>query len=549
MARPWDFTDFPAGEILAPTPGDRVVVKAFRRDEPTKTDFAAVECVRRNVCATSENKCDDCALNRFVCPEYCAMYETVWRAVENPARKSDDGERRNERTRKTKKNKETTMENERTQTDAQNLESETAPTPFEPKVGERYRFDGLDGAFVFEPVDAEPRSDEHCLECAFCGLDGADCETCACDAPRRSDGLNVVAVRVADEPNDDEAPETEDAEANRRKAWERKIRELEAAEDECEKMERLAKDIAKSLKKRREKLAAKRREYTRNGSEEYDERDETPLLTLAEQISAQEAAAALESGANVAQTLEAMSRAATQPLQKVDLSNWESAPVAVLENSLPAALYETVAENFQDLGELSAWLDDPERVKIGISAKKVEAIQEAFRRLFEPLERAEEEKAERLAREREERRKADDETDGAPRLTRGEYKEIAETFKAAANVDPETTPPEIDRAWFVDARRRAFKTPGTFTRDDLERTRGVAVWLEARRVAIKAEIDEAIRTVEAAILAGSPPEEIDPATFAKIATKWKSTHTLDRDDAATLRRYFRATEATAPNAA
>ncbi|MBP3557178.1 MAG: hypothetical protein J6K20_05670 [Thermoguttaceae bacterium] len=314
-------------------------------------------------------------------------------------------------------------------------------------------------------------------------------------------------------------------------------------------MERLAKDIAKSLKKRREKLAAKRREYTRNGSEEYDERDETPLLTLAEQISAQEAAAALESGANVAQTLEAMSRAATQPFQKIDLSNWESAPVAVLENSLPAALYETVAENFQDLGELSAWLDDPERVKIGISAKKVEAIQEAFRRLFEPLERAEEEKAERLAREREERRKADDETDGAPRLTRGEYKEIAETFKAAANVDPETTPPEIDRAWFVDARRRAFKTPGTFTRDDLERTRGVAVWLEARRVAIKAEIDEAVRTVEAAILAGSSPEEIDPATFAKIATKWKSTHTLDRDDAATLRRYFRATEATAPNAA
>ena len=547
MAQPLDFTDFPAGEILAPTPGDRVVVKAFRRDGPTKTEFAAVECVRRNVCATSENKCDDCALNRFVCPEYCAMYETVWRAVENPARKPDD-ERRNERTRKTKKNKETTMENERTQNNAQNLDRETAPTPFEPKVGERYRFEGIDGDFAFEPIDAEPRSDEHCLACAFCGLDGADCETCACDSTRRSDGLNVVAVRVV-ETNADDATETEDAEANRRKAWERKIRELESAEDECEKMERLAKDIAKSLKKRREKLAAKRREYTRNGSEEYDERDETPLLTLAEQISAQEAAAALESGANVAETLEAMGRAATQPLQKVDLSNWESAPVAVLENMLTPAIYDAVAENFQDLGELSAWLDDPERIKIGLSAKKVEAVQEAFRRLFEPLERAEEEKAERLAREREERRKEEGETSAPERLTRGEYKEIAETFKAAANVDPETTPPEIDRAWFVDARRRAFKTPGTFTRDDLERTRGVAVWLESRRVAIKAEIDEAIRTVETAILAGSPPSEVDPEKFAKIATKWKSTQTLDRDDAATLRRYFKAVDAPEPNVA
>lgn len=454
MAQPLDFTKFPAGEILAPTLGERVVVKGFRRDAPTKIDFAAVECVRRNVCATSETKCADCALNRFVCPECCAMYETVWRAVENPARGIW---RRDAPKRKTKREKDAAMKCEPLQTDVERLESETAP------------------------------------------------------------GDDLSAER-------------------RREAWENKIRELAAAEDECEQMERLAREIAKSLKKRREKLAAKRREHTRNGSREYDERDETPLLTLAEQISAQEAAA-LETGANVAATLEAMNRAATQPFQKIDLSNWEDAPVAALENALSPVIYAALSERFQTLGELSAWLDDSNRAKIGLAPKKIEAIQEAFRRLFEPLERAEEEKAERLAREREERR---DETSASERLTRDEYKEIAETFKAALTVDPATAPPEVDRVWFADASRRAFKEPGSFTREDLKRTRVVAGWVAARRDAIGAEIDEAIRTVEAAILAGSPPEPIAPGVFAEIATRWKSSRALDRDDATTLRRYFKA---------
>lgn len=76
-----DFTQFPQDEIFAPTPGERFFVATARRDAPDETAVALVECVKRDVCASSDDKCRDCALNGAVCPQYCAMHETVFRAI------------------------------------------------------------------------------------------------------------------------------------------------------------------------------------------------------------------------------------------------------------------------------------------------------------------------------------------------------------------------------------------------------------------------------------------------------------------------------------
>lgn len=383
---------------------------------------------------------------------------------------------------------------------------------FEPQVGKLYRFTNVDGTFEFVPFDAAPRSDDHCLNCELCGNKGFDCGNCVCDGPSRADGRTVAAVyadgsygddatsfdaeperelslsadsvRLVEtnaeelriEDVEDEEDESESVDPTEKfRAWERKIREIEEEEVECAKMEALAKEIAKTLKKRRQALEDKRREYTREGADQFDDRGDRPLLRIAEQVTARQASDALERGGNVADTLEAMRRASVAPLEALTLENWRGADVEALRCLLSKADFIAVSSHFMTLGALSDWLNDGENreKKEGLSAKKIESIEAAFRTIFEPIEREEEEKAARLAAKREKRRKSSG-----------------------------------DKA------------------------------KQKRNAEIKAEIEEAIRAVETRLLAPNPPEEIDAETFAKIATKWRVEKAFTQDEASTLRRYF-----------
>ncbi len=76
-----DFTRFSSDEIFSPEPGERFLITAARRDAPNETALALVECVRRDVCASPDDKCRDCALSGADCPRRCAMRETVFRAI------------------------------------------------------------------------------------------------------------------------------------------------------------------------------------------------------------------------------------------------------------------------------------------------------------------------------------------------------------------------------------------------------------------------------------------------------------------------------------
>lgn len=525
-----DFTQFPQDEIFAPTPGERFFVATARRDAPDETAVALVECVKRDVCASSDDKCRDCALNGAVCPQYCAMHETVFRAIQtDPDALPDVDEggdfrvdastvaRQNAQKSKNIQNPPKSPRKKDEKMTAKTAAIETvdqlnSAEKFEPQVGTLYRFTNVDGTFEFVPFDAAPRSDEHCLSCELCGNKGFDCGNCVCDGPSRADGRTVAAVyadgsygddatsfdaeperelslsadsvrlvetnaeelRIEDVEDEDDESESVDP-TEKFRAWERKIREIEEEEVECAKMEALAKEIAKTLKKRRQALEDKRREYTREGADQFDDRDDRPLLRIAEQVTARQASDALERGANVADTLEAMRRASVAPLEALTLENWRGAEVEALRCLLSKADFIAVSSHFMTLGALSDWLNDGENreKKEGLSAKKIESIEAAFRTIFEPIEREEEEKAARLAAKREKRRKSSG-----------------------------------DKA------------------------------KQKRNAEIKAEIEEAIRAVETRLLAPNPPEEIDAETFAKIATKWRVEKAFTQDEASTLRRYF-----------
>lgn len=523
-----DFTQFPHDEIFSPEPGERFLITAARRDAPDETAVALVECVKRDVCASTDDKCRDCALNGAVCPQYCAMHETVFRAIQtDPDALPDVDEggdfrvdastvaRQNAQKSKNiqksprKKDEQMTAKTAAIET----VDQLNSAEKFEPQVGKLYRFTNVDGTFEFVPFDAAPRSDDHCLNCELCGNKGFDCGNCVCDGPSRADGRTVAAVYADGSYGDDDATsfdaeperelslsansvrlvetnveelhiedvEDEDDESEsvdpteKFRAWERKIREIEEEEVECAKMEALAKEIAKTLKKRRQALEDKRREYTREGADQFDDRDDRPLLRIAEQVTARQASDALERGGNVADTLEAMRRASVAPLEALTLENWRGADVEALRCLLSKADFIAVSSHFMTLGALSDWLNNGENreKKEGLSAKKIESIEAAFRTIFEPIEREEEEKAARLAAKREKRRKSSG-----------------------------------DKA------------------------------KQKRNAEIKAEIEEAIRAVETRLLASNPPEEIDAETFAKIATKWRVEKAFTQEEASTLRRYF-----------
>ena len=525
-----DFTQFPQEEIFAPTPGERFFVTTARRDAPDETAVALVECVKRDVCASTDDKCRDCALNGAVCPQYCAMHETVFRAIQtDPDALPDVDEggdfrvdastvaRQNAQKSKNIQNPQKSPRKKDEKMTAKTAAIETvdqlnSAEKFEPQVGALYRFTNVDGTFEFVPFDAAPRSDEHCLSCELCGNKGFDCGNCVCDGPSRADGRTVAAVyadgsygddatsfdaeperelslsadsvRLVEtnaeelriEDVEDEEDESESVDPTEKfRAWERKIREIEEEEVECAKMEALAKEIAKTLKKRRQALEDKRREFTREGADQFDDRDDRPLLRIAEQVTARQASDALERGGNVADTLEAMRRASVAPLEALTLENWRGADVEALRCLLSKADFIAVSSHFMTLGALSDWLNDGENreKKEGLSAKKIESIEAAFRTIFEPIEREEEEKAARLAAKREKRRKSSG-----------------------------------DKA------------------------------KQKRNAEIKAEIEEAIRAVETRLFAPNPPEEVDAETFAKIATKWRVEKAFTQDEASTLRRYF-----------
>ena len=525
-----DFTQFPQDEIFAPTPGERFFVTTARRDAPDETAVALVECVKRDVCASTDDKCRDCALNGAVCPQYCAMHETVFRAIQtDPDALPDVDEggdfrvdastvaRQNAQKSKNIQNPQKSPRKKDEQMTAKTAAIQTvdqfdAAEKFEPQVGTLYQFTNVDGTFEFIPFDAAPRSDDHCLNCELCGNKGFDCGNCVCDGPSRADGRTVAAVyadgsygddatsfdaeperelslsadsvRLVEtnaeelriEDVEDEEDESESVDPTEKfRAWERKIREIEEEEVECAKMEALAKEIAKTLKKRRQALEDKRREYTREGADQFDDRDDRPLLRIAEQVTARQASDAIERGANVADTLEAMRRASVAPLEVLTLENWRGASVDALECLLPKSVYNNVYWSFSTLGELSDWLNEGESrdKKDGLSKKAVAAVEAAFRTIFEPIEREEEEKAARLAAKREKRRKSSG-----------------------------------DKA------------------------------KQKRNAEIKAEIEEAIRAVETRLLAPNPPEEIDAETFAKIATKWRVEKAFTQEEASTLRRFY-----------
>ena len=525
-----DFTQFPQDEIFAPTPGERFLITTARRDAPDETALALVECVRRDVCAAPDDKCRDCALNGAECPRCCAMHETVFRAIPtDPDALPDVDEggdfrvdastvaRQNAQKSKNIQNPQKSPRKKDEKMTAKTAAIETvdqlnSAEKFEPQVGALYRFTNVDGTFEFVPFDAAPRSDEHCLSCELCGNKGFDCGNCVCDGPSRADGRTVAAVyadgsygddattfdaeperelslsadsvrlvetnaeelRIEDVEDEDDESESVDP-TEKFRAWERKIREIEEEEVECAKMEALAKEIAKTLKKRRQALEDKRREYTREGADQFDDRDDRPLLRIAEQVTARQASDALERGGNVADTLEAMRRASVAPLEVLTRENWRGASVDALECLLSKSVYYNVYWSFTTLGELSDWLNEGESrdKKDGLSKKAVAAIEAAFRTIFEPIEREEEEKASRLAAKREKRRKSSG-----------------------------------DKA------------------------------KQKRNAEIKAEIEEAIRAVETRLLAPNPPEEIDAETFAKIATKWRVEKAFTQEEASTLRRYF-----------
>ncbi|MBQ2791294.1 MAG: hypothetical protein IJE97_16785, partial [Thermoguttaceae bacterium] len=457
-----------------------------------------------------------------VCPQYCAMHETVFRAIQTDPDALPDvdeggdfrvdaatvGQQSAQKTKNTQKSPRKKDEQMTAKTAAiETVDQLNSAEKFEPQVGTLYRFTNVDGTFEFVPFDAAPRSDEHCLSCELCGNKGFDCGNCVCDGPSRADGRTVAAVYADGSYGDDAEPERElslsadsvrlvetnaeelrieDVEdeddesesvdpTEKFRAWERKIREIEEEEVECAKMEALAKEIAKTLKKRRQALEDKRREYTREGADQFDDRDDRPLLRIAEQVTARQASDALERGGNVADTLEAMRRASVAPLEVLTRENWRGASVDALECLLSKSVYDNVYWSFTTLGELSDWLNEGESrdKKDGLSKKAVAAIEAAFRTIFEPIEREEEEKAARLAAKREKRRKSSG-----------------------------------DKA------------------------------KQKRNAEIKAEIEEAIRAVETRLLAPNPPEEIDAETFAKIATKWRVEKAFTQDEASTLRRYF-----------
>lgn len=522
-----DFTQFPHDEIFSPEPGERFLITAARRDAPDETALALVECVRRDVCASPDDKCRDCALNDAECPRCCAMHETVFRAIPTDPDALPDvdeggkfradaatvAKQNAQKSKKTQKSPQKKDEQMTAKTAAiQTVDQFDAAEKFEPQVGTLYQFTNVEGTFEFIPFDAEPRSDEHCLNCELCGNKGFDCGNCVCDGPSRADGRTVAAVYAdgsygddatsfdakperelslsADsvrfvetrteelhiEDVEDEEDESESVDPTEKfRAWERKIREIEEEEVECAKMEALAKEIAKTLKKRRQALEDKRREYTREGADQFDDRDDRPLLRIAEQVTARQASDALERGGNVADTLEAMRRASVAPLEALTLENWRGADVEALRCLLSKADFIAVSSHFMTLGALSDWLNDGENreKKEGLSAKKIESIEAAFRTIFEPIEREEEEKAARLAAKREKRRKSSG-----------------------------------DKA------------------------------KQKRNAEIKAEIEEAIRAVETRLLAPNPPEGIDAETFAKIATKWRVEKAFTQEEASTLRRYF-----------
>lgn len=525
-----DFTQFPQEEIFAPTPGERFFVTTARRDAPDETAVALVECVKRDVCASTDDKCRDCALNGAVCPQYCAMHETVFRAIQtDPDALPDVDEggdfrvdastvaRQNAQKSKNIQNPQKSPRKKDEKMTAKTAAIETvdqlnSAEKFEPQVGTLYRFTNVDGTFEFIPFDAAPRSDDHCLNCELCGNKGFDCGNCVCDGPSRADGRTVAAVyadgsygddstsfdaeperelslsadsvRLVEtnaeefriEDVEDEEDESESVDPTEKfRAWERKIREIEEEEVECAKMEALAKEIAKTLKKRRQALEDKRREYTREGADQFDDRDDRPLLRIAEQVTARQASDALERGGNVADTLEAMRRASVAPLEALTLENWRGADVEALRCLLSKADFIAVSSHFMTLGELSDWLNEGESrdKKDGLSKKAVAAVEAAFRTIFEPIEREEEEKAAKLAAKREKRRKSSG-----------------------------------DKA------------------------------KQKRNAEIKAEIEEAIRAVETRLLAPNPPEEIDAETFAKIATKWRVEKAFTQEEASTLRRFY-----------
>lgn len=431
-----DFTQFPQDEIFAPTPGERFFVTTGRCDAPDETTVALVECVKRDVCASSDDKCRDCALNGAVCPQYCAMHETVFRAIQIVHDSLPDVD-----------------EDDDFRVDCGNCVTDGLSRADGRTVAAVYADESCgDDATSF---DAEPER-EFVLSADSARLVEANAEE-----------LRIEGVEGDEEPVDP---------TGKFRAWERKIREIEAEEEECAKMEALAKEIAKSLKKRSGALEAKRREYTREGADTFADRDDRPLLRIAEQITARQASDALERGANVADALEAMRRASVAPLEALTSENWRGAFVAdALEYLLPKSVYDAVRWNFTTLGELSGWLNDGEdrEKKEGLSAKKIETIEAALRAIFEPIEREEEAKAAKLAAKREKRRKSSG-----------------------------------DKA------------------------------KQKRNAEIKAEIEEAIRAVETRLLAPNPPEEIDAETFARIATKWRVEKAFTQEEATTLRRYF-----------
>ncbi|MBQ7813690.1 MAG: hypothetical protein IJ387_04245, partial [Thermoguttaceae bacterium] len=197
------------------------------------------------------------------------------------------------------------------------------------------------------------------------------------------------------------------------------------------------------------------------------------------------------------------------------------------------------------LGELSDWLNEGESrdKKDGLSKKAVAAIEAAFRTIFEPIEREEEEKAARLAAKREKRRKSSG--DKAKQKRNAEIKaEIEEAIRAVETRLLAPNPPEeVDAETFARIATK-WRVEKAFTQDEASTLRRYFETVDRENAPTEADLAQVNRFLQLIVsfypTASELPDGFDEAELAKISARWKAKGTLSRAQFEWLAKYANA---------